>query len=186
MLVSARRWKFLPATCLVLGLQWFWRYCFNEPHTSSIRFKLGDSGGVLHQLIPLSWKYFSTCSLQCLGSLSCWNLSSSGKQLPIKGINDRPRIWVYLLASIPVNITTWDAPRDEIPPQIWSLGGSLGHCFNLLGCFFRLKHNFACYSNCQTVHLSENIKLKSHPLTSLTIFIHVIMSISDCFCNQSC
>lgn len=68
-----------------LGLYWLLRYCFIDPHTFSIGFKSGDSGGVGHQLTLFVWKKFSICWLACLGSLSWYNLCPSLKFSSING-----------------------------------------------------------------------------------------------------
>ena len=74
---------------------------------------------------------------QCFGSLSCWNRYTEAKTSFVNGSNVAFKIEVYLVAVvIPVKITTLIASRFEMPPQMCTLTGYLGHGFSLRGAPF--------------------------------------------------
>lgn len=61
----------LISSSLLCGLTSLLMYSLSSCHRFSTGFKSGDSGGVLHQLIPFSSKYDWAHLDVCLGSLSC-------------------------------------------------------------------------------------------------------------------
>ena len=85
----------------------------------SIGFRSGLSGGVGHQLMPISSKKSEIYSLLCLGSLSWYNRWPVGNSSFIKGSQPPSKILLSRITFIfPVNITTLVAPFLEVPPQM--------------------------------------------------------------------
>lgn len=131
-----------------LGLYAVLKYCFIEPHTFSMGFKSGDSGEDGHHSTLFLSKKSSIALLACLGSWSWNNLCPSGNFSWMNGRRPAPRINFNFSAFImPLNIITFVAPREEIPPQICSLMGCFGRGFNFLGCSCFLKQTLECCSS---------------------------------------
>lgn len=61
------------SSCLLCGFFSPLRNCFMLPQTFSIGLRSGDSGGVCHQLMPLSCMMPFASREVCFGSLSCIN-----------------------------------------------------------------------------------------------------------------
>ena len=67
------------SSSFVLGFTIFLRKCFSSCQSISMGLRSGDSGGVFHQLMPLSSMKLLARRLVCFGSLSCWKGCPSGK-----------------------------------------------------------------------------------------------------------
>ena len=121
-------------------------YSFNSCQRFSMGLRSGDSGGVCHQLIPLSsmkdfarlCMYVCVISMPvytnnldvCLGSLSCMKRWWSGKVAPRKGRRAVSKIDTYPSASIfPSKMTMLVLPLQLIPAHTWTFTGCLGLCW---------------------------------------------------------
>ena len=133
----------LSAFCLVygkthlkvVGFILIAKKCFILAHTFSIGLQSGLSGGVGHQFTECSASFARVYLLQCLGSLSCWNLCLSGKTFLMNGSKPVSRMRTYFVETIiPVNSTMGVAPRGEMPPHACTLAWCFALGLSFRGC----------------------------------------------------
>ena len=135
--VSVFQNSLMPAFRLsrLWGLYTLRRNAFILAHTFSIGLQSGLSGGVGHQFTECSASFARVYLLQCLGSLSCWNLCLSGKTFLMNGSKPVSRMRTYFVETIiPVNSTMGVAPRGEMPPHACTLAGCFALGLSFRGC----------------------------------------------------
>lgn len=116
----------LTSSSLLCGLTSLLIYSLSSCHIFSIGFKSGDSGGVLHQLIPFSSKYDLAHLEVCFGSLSCMYRCPSSSLVLRNGRSALSKICMNRGAFIlPSKTQISVAPCQLIPAHTWTLTGCL-------------------------------------------------------------
>ena len=85
---------------------------------SSIRLKPGLCGGLYKALIPYWLSHDLTTFQQCFGSLSCWNIPTSGKLSALSAVKLFLKMSLYILPFImPLICTSEPTPEAVKQPQ---------------------------------------------------------------------
>ena len=120
------------SSCFVLGLTSLLQNSLSSCHIHvfSIGFKLGNSAGAFHQLIPWSLMKSRAKLEVCLGSLSCMKRCELGNFTWMNGMSVWSRIPINRnLSIIPSKMQIPMRPFLEIPAHTWTFTG----CFALQG-----------------------------------------------------